>query len=148
MRISDNTILKDLADTGVRHIDWADGSWGNGVPFCNLFTLATIKLFDGKGGVLEEPQTLEFNATSYQFARVSCAMSEIIKGAIAIKELRESGINGKEMEMKETLQTLERKVRNYISQVAIGRDILCLTELQTFDIRLYDDDGKEMFRLL
>ena len=73
-------------------------------------------------------------------------MSEIIKGAIAIKELRESGINGKEM--KETLQTLERKVRNYIFQVAIGRDILSLTELQTFDIRLYDNDGKEVFRLL
>lgn len=146
MRISDNTILKDLADTGVRHIDWADGSRGNDVPFCNLFALTTIKLLDGKGGVLEEPQTLEFNATSYQFARVSCAMSEIIKRAITIKELRERGINGKEM--KETLQILEGKVRNYIFQVAIGRDILCLTELQTFDIRLYDNDGKEMFRLL
>lgn len=146
MRISDNTILKDLADTGVRRIYWTDGCQGNNVPFCNLFALATIKLLDGKGGVLEEPQTLEFNATSYQFARVSCAMSEIIKGAIAIKELRESGINGKEM--KETLQTLERKVRNYIFQVAIGRDILSLTELQTFDIRLYDNDGKEVFRLL
>ena len=39
-------------------------------------------------------------------------------------------------------------LRDYIFQVAIGRDILCLTELQTFDIRLYDNDGKEVFRLL
>lgn len=146
MRISDNTILKDLADTGVRRIDWTDGSRGNDVPFCNLFALATIKLLDGKGGVLEEPQTLEFSATSYQYARISFAMNEIINRAIAIKELRESGINGKFM--KEALQILERKVRNYIFQVAIGRDILCLTELQTFDIRLYDNDGKEVFRLL
>ena len=146
MRTSDNTILKDLVDTGVRRIDWTDGSRGNNAPGCNLFALATIKLRDGKGGVLEEPQTLEFNATSYQFARISCAMNEIIKSVIATKELRESGINGKEM--KETLQILERKVRNYIFQVAIGRDILCMTELQTFDIRLYDNDGKEIFRLL
>ena len=146
MRISDNTILKDLADTGVRRIDWTDGCQGNDVPFCNLFALATIKLLDGKGGVLEEPQTLEFNATSYYKGGISYAMNEMINRAKTIKKLRESGINGKTM--KETLQTLERKVRNYIFQVAIGRDILCLTELQTFDIRLYDNDGKEVFRLL
>lgn len=42
MRTSDNTILKDLADTGVRRIDWTDGGQGNDAPYCNIFQISII----------------------------------------------------------------------------------------------------------
>ncbi len=145
MRISGDTLLKELIDPYVRHIDWLDGNYGNHVPVCKLSVMATIKSIDEKEELIKEPQKLKFCSTAYYNGYSSFAMTEMIIKTKELKVLRDEGLYGRMM--YDTIETIKRKIRNYVFQIADRTSLFTLSDIQTIDITVYDGRGKEVVNL-